>query len=202
MVNNINLQQELDKNKISYEKVGDTFVVEQDGSNFILEILPMPAHIGDEKEDLLSIFFEEKEPSKRTLEISFIIEDKRTYDLSMQFLFALLEMPVDGEIPFENEELREKIQKTMTHFHLTCSSFSIEGVNPAIQDVDLDEDDDESGEMTYHEKPLTKQEINDLKWQAVDKGDKEAYQKYQDMLDNLKESNSFKYLKNFRDFLD
>jgi hypothetical protein len=200
MIDNIKLKQELDSNNINYTQMNNGYVVDVAGSSFIIEAEPMPEKYGSKDESILSIFWTEKEPSQRTIDLSIVIDTEETYDTAMQLLFALIELANEGEIYLKNEDLRDKISGVINHLNLIVTKLYIDGLNPNIQDIDLDDDID-AGQIGYYEKPMNKIELQQAMDKAVEDNDKESYYKYQQMLNALKESVSFTYLKKFKDFL-
>lgn len=202
MLDNTQLKNELDVNEIDYTKTGNSFIIDENGSNFILELISR-----NKQESLLKIYWVEKEPSQRTIDIELRIDNEQTYDRSMNFLIAFLDLPINGEIPMANDVLRDKLEKL---FQITLlnnvEKIEISGINPNLQDFDEEdlspEEVKQALKIGYKEEPMTKQQILDAMDKALEDNDKEAYYKYQTMLNNIKESVSFKYIKKFNDFFD
>jgi len=200
MLDNTQLKNELDVNEIDYTKTGNSFIIDENGSNFILELISR-----NKQESLLKIYWVEKEPSQRTIDIELRIDNEQTYDRSMNFLIAFLDLPINGEIPMANDVLRDKLEKL---FQITLlnnvEKIEISGINPNLQDFDEEdlspEEVKQALKIGYKEEPMTKQQILDAMDKALEDNDKEAYYKYQTMLNNIKESVSFKYIKKFNDF--
>lgn len=199
MIDNIKMEKTFRENNIHPKKENNDYTININGSEFIIGI---EEYKGDK---LLSIFWREKSPSQRTIDLTFLIDDEGIYDSAMSLLIVLIEIVTEnkGEIPMKNEKLRQTLYKYMTKYGLVSTRNHIDGVNTNVQDIDLDDDDDEPGELLYHEIPATRQELLELRDKAAAEKNKEDWEKYQKMLldmDGKNENVSFKYLKNFRNF--
>lgn len=199
MVDSIQLKKELDINKIHYTITDNSFIVDKNGSNFILELIKR-----NNNESVLKIYFVEKEPSNRTINLELRI-DKFTYHNSMDFLISLLTLPKNGVIPIRNEELRDDLNNLLITTKVTnCEKIEIIGINPEFQEFDEEDLSPEEikniTNIQVEETPMTKDEILDAMDKALEDGDRESYYKYQKIFNQLKESISFIYLKKFKDF--
>ena len=86
--------------------------------------------------------------------------------------------------------MRDKLETILSHlFGKDNYSINITGINPAL-------------DFKYEEKPLTREQILELRDKAAEEKNREDWEKYQNMLLNLKENTTFKFIKNFKDFFD
>jgi hypothetical protein len=111
-------------------------------------------------------------------------------ELLSEFIKVLIEFlnETEGEFfDYSNEGLKDLLESRLSRVFDKNFTIEIIGENPALN-------------FELQEKPYTKEQILDEMDKAVEKGDKEAYYKFQQMLNDIKESYSFKYLSNYKNF--
>lgn len=194
MVDNTYLETELKNNGVHYTKTDNQIIADVDGSNFILEI------INKDDESVLKIYWVEREPSDRTIDVELLINTPDNYNNAIDFLISFFNLPDEGVIGATNELLEEEIPDLLFNAKIfNVIKFEINGVNNDIEeDLTSGEIEDSVKGIDSYEVPMTKQQIMDAIDKALADNNKEDYYKYQSM---LKENNSFKYLKRFNDFL-
>jgi len=127
----------------------------------------------------------------RNINISINYTDK-TEDSLADFIQVLIEILNESEgqfFDFTSQSLHDYLESRLRHLFGQNIKIEIEGENPALA-------------MELTEKPLSSEEIKEEIQKALDKNDKEAYYKYLKMLNDVKENNTFKYLKSFKKFFD
>jgi len=122
----------------------------------------------------------------------YINYNVKTEDTLVKFIQLLIEIlnENDGQFfDFTNQSLHDYLESRLIYLFGQNIKIEIEGENPALA-------------MELTEKPLSSEEIKKEIQKALDTGDKEAYYKYLKMLNDIKENNTFKYLKSFKKFFD
>jgi hypothetical protein len=126
------------------------------------------------------------------IEIDYFTEEDE--DVLAEFIKTLIEFLNETEGQFfelTSEKLKDILDSKLNHI-FNNYKIEIKGENPALN-------------FGYFEKPLTKEEIIELRNKAASEKNKEEWQKYQNMLINLdskNENNSLKYLKKFKNYFD
>jgi len=142
------------------------------------------------------IFYFDENGGDREIEIRIKYNDIDSEDLLSEFIKQFINFlnETEGEFfDFTNESLKERLESILSHlFGKNNYSVNITGINPAL-------------DFKIIEKPLTREQLLELRDKAAEENNKEDWEKYQKMLldmDSKKESNSFKYLKSFKKFFD
>lgn len=171
-----------------YNESNGQYIVDIHGSKFIISL---DKHVDDKGfSSVLSTVLYEKEGDRQIIvELRLNNKDDKH---TIEFLFEYMEFLdyTEGELyDLTNEQIKDRIQRGLKSFkYNNVVKVEVIGENPALN-------------MGIIEKPLTREQILELMDKAVEDNDKESYEKYQQMLNALKENVSFTYLKNFRDFL-
>lgn len=175
-----NLEDFLDFASIYYEKINGKFEIPiEGGSKLVLSKI---------NNKILFDFHEGGGDRIIKITINYITDEDE--DLLADFIKVLVEFlnETEGEFfDFTNQNLQDQLERRLKTVFDKNFTVQIIGENPALQ-------------MDLIEKPYTREQILDELEKAIDRKDKEAYYKFQQMLNNLKENYSFKYLSNFKNF--
>ena len=175
-----NLEDFLDFAEISYKILGNQkYSIEiEGGSQLILK---------KEANKILFEFHEYGGDRIIKITINYITEEEE--EILAEFIKVLVEFlnETEGEFfNYSNEKLKfqlnSRLKQIFNHYKI-----DIIGENPALN-------------FGLIEKPLTKEEILEEIEKSLKRNDKEAYYKYQQMFNDLKENYSFKYLNTFKNF--
>lgn len=179
------LEKELIENGIEYDKVDNNYIIKIHNSNLNLSLLTS---------NILSLKWSEREPSERKLVINIEFENYKHSEKVFNFLFAFIYVIErnEGEIHSDDTDFIYDINKLLKEFKI-FNTIKVEIINK--------KDDKYTNDLKpySYEKPLSSDEIKQEMEDALTNNDKEKYYKFQAM---LKENNSFKYMKNFKDFFD
>ena len=181
------IQNELDNRNLNYDynENNGQYIIDIQGSKFIISL---DKHV-DVKgfSSVLSTVFYEKEGNRQII-VELKIDNELDIEDTIHFLFEYIEFLEysEGELYDEtNGEIESKIKHVLSYAKYdNVVKVEVVGENPALN-------------MTLVEKPYTREQLIEL----IEDSDKESYEKYQKMLNDVKESVSFTYLKKFKDFL-
>jgi len=171
-----------------YNESNGQYIVDIHGSKFVISL---DKHVDDKGfSSVLSTILYEKEGDRQII-VELKLNDKDDTH-TIEFLFEYIEFLeyTEGELyDLTNEQIKDRIERALKSYNYNnVVKIEVIGQNPALN-------------MSIIEKPFTKEQLIELMDKAVEDNDKESYQKYQQMLNSLKESTSFTYLKKFKDFL-
>lgn len=178
-----NLEDFLTFADIEYNNIGNQFNIEiKGGSDLFLQ-----------KNENEIIFNFHENGGEREIEISIKYNNIDSEDLLADFIKEFIDFLNETEgqfFDYTNESLKNKLESILSHlFGRDNYSINITGINPAL-------------DFKYEEKPFTKEQLLELRDKAAKEKNKEDWEKYQNMLLNLKENATFKFIKNFKDFFD
>jgi hypothetical protein len=188
----VDLDEELSGNNIKFDKVENQYIIDIDGSDLIVQM----------KGKILSMYFNLKD-TDRTIDVELEIKDEATYIDSIEFLLIFISFLKDVQEHFEeltNEEIENRISSSLKEFNFeNVIKVEVEGKDLLSFEV--------------FERPLTNEEIKEelarleeYLNKALDDNNKELYdyyqKKYNELKSQLKESVSFRFIKNFKDFFD
>jgi hypothetical protein len=188
----VDLDEELSGNNIKFDKVENQYIIDIDGSDLIVQM----------KGKILSMYFNLKD-TDRTIDVELEIKDEATYIDSIEFLLIFISFLKDVQEHFEelaNEEIENRISSSLKEFNFeNVIKVEVEGKDLLSFEV--------------FERPSTNEEIKqelarleEYLNKALDDNNKELYdyyqKKYNELKSQLKESVSFRFIKNFKDFFD
>jgi hypothetical protein len=175
-----NLEDFLDFSSIDYEKTNGKFKISIEGGSYLFL----------SKIDNRILFDFHEEGGDRIIKITIDYITDEDEDILAEFIKVLIEFlnETKGEFfDFSNQNLKDLLESRLSKVFDKKFTIQIIGQNPAL-------------DFVYHETPHTKQQILDEMEKAVERKDKEGYYKFQQMLNDLKENYSFKYISNFKNF--
>jgi hypothetical protein len=172
-----------------YNESNGQYIIDIEGSKFVISL---DKHVDDKGfSSVLSSCLYEKEGNREIL-VELKLNSDDTED-TIEFLFYYIEFLQysEGELyELTNKQIEDRISRILKGSgYDNVVKIQVTGQNPALN-------------MGIVEKPLNRTQLVELMDKAIEDNDKESYEKYQQMLNALKESVSFTYLKKFRDFLD
>ena len=167
----------LKNHNIIYEIVDNNYVVDLPESYVTFNII----------NSKLNLLINEKE-SDRTIEIELKLENKDDYEETVELISLFVKFLQDGDFyDHSNSELEIIFKDSLKDWGNKLLKIEVSGTNSAEI-------------IGYKETPMTEDDIKDKMEKALRDNDKDTYYKYQQML--KKETFSFKFLKNFKNFFE
>jgi hypothetical protein len=178
-----NLEDFLNFVEIEYKNINGQFNIEIAGdSDLFLQ----------KNENEITFNFHEN-GGEREIEISIKYNNIDSEELLADFIKEFIDFlnETEGEFfNFTNESLEERLETLLSNlFGKNNYSINITGINPAL-------------DFKVTEKPFNREQLLELRDKAAKEKNKEDWEKYQNMLLDIKENATFKFLKNFKDFFD